>query len=99
MTIAGIRNTSPMSSAMINKIFGGFVFSIGFEGLFMGDPSELFPVSSLLNPVKVKNAKNQYIWWDFMNSVSYKFDQQKHLKFKAFLSKVSHYQKQHKSND
>jgi hypothetical protein len=50
-----------MSSAMINKIFGGFVFSIGFEGLFMGDPSELFPVSSLLNPVKVKNAKNQYI--------------------------------------
>jgi hypothetical protein len=53
--------SSPISSAMINKIFGGFVFSIGFEGLFVGDPSELFPVSSLLHPVKVMNAKSQYI--------------------------------------
>ena len=53
--------SSPMSSAMINKILGVFVFSIGFEGLFVDDPSELFPASSLLHPVKVKSAKSQYI--------------------------------------
>ena len=54
--------SSPMSSAMINKILGVFVFAIGSEGSSVVELLELLPESSLLQPLKIKTAKSQNSW-------------------------------------